>query len=68
VANPLTPEARVPRDRSPIDQEWVQRYCEEFLKIAPQIPEGAFRDAILRRVEVCMDLVDAWQTRNNPKA
>jgi len=56
------------RDHSPIDQQWIQHYCDEFLKIAPQIPEGPFRDAILRRVECCMDLLEAWQKRNEPKA
>ena len=56
------------RDRSPIDQQWVQRYCDAFLTVAPTIPEGAFRDAILRRVECCMDLLDAWQKRNWPTA
>lgn len=55
------------RDRSPIDQQWIQRYCDELLKVAPQIPEGAFRDAILRRAECVMDLVDAWQTRKELK-
>lgn len=52
------------RDLSPIDQQWIQHYCDEFLKIAPQLPEGAMRDAILRRVECCMDLLEAWQKRN----
>jgi hypothetical protein len=56
----------VVRDRAPIDQQWIQWYCDEFLKIAPSIPEGSFRAAVLRRVECCMDLLDAWQTRNNP--
>jgi hypothetical protein len=54
------------RDRAPIDQAWVQRYCDEFLKVAPSIPEGSFRDAILRRVECCMDLLESWQLRNVP--
>ena len=56
------------RDRSPIDQQWIQRYCDEFLKVAPLISEGPFRDAVLRRVECCMDLLEAWQKRNEPKA
>ena len=54
------------RDRLPIDQEWIQRYCDEFLKIAPMIPEGPMRDAVLRRVECAMDLLEAWQKRNLP--
>lgn len=54
------------RDRSPIDQQWIQSYCDEFLRIAPTIPAGVFRDAILRRVECCMDLLEAWQKRNWP--
>ena len=54
------------RDKSPIDQEWINRYCDEFLKIAGQLPEGMMRDAVLRRVECVMDLTEAWQKRNNP--
>jgi hypothetical protein len=54
------------RDRSPIDQKWVQNYCDEFLKVAAQMPEGAFKATILRRVECCMDLLDAWQKRQWP--
>ena len=56
------------RDTLPIDQRWIQHYCDEFLKVAKDIPEGAFRDAVLRRVECCMDLLEAWQKRNEPKA
>lgn len=54
------------RDRSPIDQQWIQHYCDEFLKIAPSLPEGPFRDAVLRRVECVMDMLEAWQKRNVP--
>ena len=54
------------RDRAPIDQRWIQQYCDEFLKIAPRLPEGPMRDAVLRRVECVMDLLDAWQRRNWP--
>lgn len=53
-------------DRAPIDQDWIRTYCDEFLRIAPQIPAGPFRDAILRRVECVMDLLEAWQKRNLP--
>lgn len=49
-----------------MDQRWVQDYCDQFLKIAPQIPAGAMRDAVLRRVECVMDLMEAWQWRNVP--
>lgn len=54
------------RDLSPIDQQWINNYCEEFLKIASSLPEGSLRDAVLRRVECCFDLVEAWQLRNMP--
>lgn len=54
------------RDRSPVDQQWVQNYCDEFLKAAAMVPEGPFRDAVLRRVECVMDLLEAWQKRNMP--
>lgn len=57
------------RDRSPIDQQWVQRYCNEFLKIAEQLGENSIlHAAVLRRVECVMDLIEAWQKRNEPKA
>ena len=51
------------RDRSPIDQQWVQGYCETLVKAAERFPQGAMRDAILRRAECVMDLVEAWQER-----
>jgi len=54
------------RDRAPIDQQWVQSYVDQFLKISEQLPAGLLRDAVLRRVESVMDLLEAWQTRNNP--
>lgn len=54
--------------RTPIDQMWIQHYCDEFLKIAPKLPEGPMRDAVLRRVECAMDLLEAWQKRNIPMA
>lgn len=56
------------KDHSPIDQQWIKHYCDEFLKVAQMIPEGTFRDAVLRRVECVMDLLEAWQKRNEPKA
>jgi hypothetical protein len=54
------------RDRSPVDQRWIQHYCDEFLKVAGDIPEGQMRDSVLRRVECVMDLLEAWQKRNIP--
>jgi len=54
------------RDRSPIDQDWIRNYCDEFMKIAIKLDNGPFKDAILRRVECVQDLVDAWQQRNVP--
>ena len=56
------------RDRSPIDQRWVQHYCDEFFKVAGNLPEGLLKNAVLRRIECCMDLLEAWQKRNEPKA
>ena len=56
------------RDRSPVDQKWIQHYCDEFLKITGELPPGPLKDAVLRRVECVMDLLDAWQTRNEPRA
>jgi hypothetical protein len=54
------------RDRSPIDQKWVQAYCDVLLKLAEELPQGLLRDATLRRIECVMDLVEAWQKRNLP--
>lgn len=54
------------RDRSPIDQRWVQDYCDAIMASAQQLEPGVFRDALLRRVECAMDLVEAWQKRNLP--
>ena len=54
------------RDRRPIDQQWIQHYCDEFLKVSELVPTGPLRDSVLRRVECCMDLLDAWQKRNWP--
>lgn len=54
-------------DRSPIDQEWIKNYTDEFLKIASQFSEDSvMRATILRRVECVQDLVEAWQKRNIP--
>ena len=53
------------RDKTtPIDQRWVQHYCEEFLEVAGQLPEGKLRDAVMLRVDNVMDLVEAWQKRD----
>jgi hypothetical protein len=56
----------IDRDRAPMDQRWVQQYCDEFLKITATLPEGLLKQATLRRVECVMDLLDAWQKRNWP--
>jgi len=55
------------RDRSPIDQRWVQKYCDALLEAAKTFELGPMHDAILRRVECAMDLLDAWQKRDWPK-
>jgi hypothetical protein len=54
------------RDRNPVDQQWVQHYCDEFLKIAARLDDGLLKNAVLLRVEHAMDLLDAWQKRNWP--
>ena len=53
-------------DRSPIDQQWIQHYCDEFIKVAASLPDGLLKQAVLRRVECVMDLTEAWQKRNLP--
>lgn len=55
------------RDRAPIDQRWVQDYVDQFLKASQGFPPGPMQDAVFRRIECVMDLVDAWQKRNWPK-
>lgn len=55
------------RDLSPIDQQWIQSYCDKFLEIATSLPEGPFKNAVTRRVECVMDLVESWQKRNEVK-
>lgn len=55
------------KDLSPIDQQWINNYVGEFLKVADSIPHGVLRDAVLRRVECVMDLVELWQKRNMPR-
>lgn len=56
------------RDRAPIDQDWIRQYCDEFLKVSTRLPMGPMQDAVLRRVECAMDLLEAWQRRREPKA
>lgn len=51
------------RDRTPMDQRWVQNYVEQLQNAAAKFPPGAMQDALLRRVEAVMDLVEAWQKR-----
>lgn len=53
------------RDRSPIDQRWIQDYCDTLLRVATGMPTGPIRDAIMHRIGCCMDLLEAWQTRKN---
>lgn len=54
------------KDRSPIDQRWIQTYCDEFMKVGDSLPEGLLKQAVIRRIECVMDLVEAWQKRNIP--
>ena len=54
------------RDHSPIEQDWVRDYCDQFMRIAAELPPSPFRDAVLRRVECVQDLVEAWQKRHWP--
>lgn len=56
----------MPRDRAPIDQAWIQQYCDEFIKVGLTLPDGALKDAVTRRIDIIHDLVDAWQQRNVP--
>lgn len=53
-------------DLSPIDQRWIQHYCDQLLAVAEQLPQGSMREALFSRIEHAMDLVEAWRTRNTP--
>ncbi len=65
--NPCFP-VQATRDRSPIDQRWIQNYCDQLLKVAGTLPErGVIREATMRRVECVMDLVEAWQKKDEAK-
>ena len=56
------------RDRAPIDQKWIQDYCDSLARIAESLgPESVMGLATTRRLEVVMDLVDAWQKRHWPR-
>ena len=55
------------KDLSPIDQKWISNYCDLLINIAKQMPtDSILRVATERRIECVMDLVEAWQNRNNP--
>ncbi len=54
------------RDRSPIDQKWIQGYCDTLLEASTKF-DWPMRDAVLQRVDHAMDLLEAWQKRNAPK-
>ena len=54
------------KDLSPIDQEWINQYVGDLLKAGNNLAPGPFQDAVLRRAECVMDLVEAWRIRNNP--
>ena len=64
---PVESQAKVV-DRSPIDQQWIQNYCDEFLRVSAALPPGIYQDALLRRVECVLDLLEAWQNRRRPFA
>ena len=55
------------RDRSPIDQDWIRDYCDQFLRIGNSFSlSNPMRPAIALRIEHIQDLVEAWQRRNQP--
>jgi hypothetical protein len=47
----------------PIDPEWVKQYVDALLEAAAKLDPGRYRDALLHRAEVVMDLVKAWKER-----
>ncbi len=49
--------------RTPIDQEWIRQYVDQLLAVAGTLPEGAMRDALMKRAEHALDLVEAWHAR-----
>lgn len=46
---------------TPIPQDWIKAQVDALLSAAERMPPGAFRDAILLRAEIMMDLVEAWR-------
>lgn len=54
------------RDLSPINQKWLMDYCNKFTYIAGNMPDGGLKEALLRRVECVLDVLEAWQLRNVP--
>ena len=54
------------KDRAPIDQQWIQDYCDQLIAVAQRLGPGVMQDTTLRRIECVMDLVEAWQKRNWP--
>jgi len=56
------------RDRSPIDQKWIQDYTGRLMNVAEGLASGAMSDALLLRVSHVMDMVEAWQLRNSDAA
>lgn len=55
------------RDRSPIDQRWLQDQCDVLLRTAQMMPEGVMKDALLKRAEITLDILEAWQRRGEPR-
>lgn len=43
-----------------IPQSWIKNYVDQLLSVAKELPTGPLRDALLRRAECVMDLVEAW--------
>lgn len=40
---------------------WIQKYVDQVLESARKLDTGTFRDALLNRANVVMDLIQAWR-------
>jgi hypothetical protein len=51
------------RTQEPISQDWIKAQIDALLKTAMEMPAGKMRDAIALRIDIYMDLVQAWRER-----
>ena len=55
-------ENTVAPDLSPIPQEWIKAQVDALLAAAQRLGKGTLSEAIARRAENYMDLVESWKS------